>query len=53
MSSMYSNLVLNMDWVSVLDRYGLRQRRYITVNFGADRNMGGAAQTKLLLAVRG
>lgn len=48
MSSMYSNLVLNMDWVSVLDRYVLRQRRYITVNFGADRNMGGAAQTKLL-----
>lgn len=50
MSSMYSSIVLEADALSVLDRHQLRLRRYITVNYGADKNMGGTAQTKVLPA---
>lgn len=48
MDAMYSNLLLNPDLLPVLDRYQVRDQPYITVNFGADRNMGGTAQTKVL-----
>lgn len=48
MGGMYSNILLNMRWLPVLERHALTGRRYITVNFGADKNMGGTTQTKLL-----
>ncbi|WP_312635385.1 hypothetical protein [Oscillibacter sp.] len=48
MCGMYSNILLDMRWLPVLERHALTGRRYITVNFGADKNMGGTAQTKLL-----
>ena len=48
MGGMYSNILLDMRWLPVLERHALTGRRYITVNFGADKNMGGTAQTKLL-----
>lgn len=48
MSEMYSNVMLDREYLGVLDRYSLRSTKYITVNFGADKNMGGTAQTKVL-----
>lgn len=48
MREMYSNLLLDKDYFDVLERYELAERQYITVNFGADKNMGGTAQTKVL-----
>lgn len=48
MDLMYSNLLLDPDLLPVLDRYQIRDQAYITVNFGADKNMGGTAQTKVL-----
>lgn len=48
MAGMYSNIVLDPAAYPVLDRYGIKGRKYITVNFGADKNMGGTAQTKVL-----
>lgn len=50
MSQMYSSLLLDANDLSVLKRYSLEEKRYITVNFGADKNMGGTAQTKVLPA---
>lgn len=48
MGNMYSNILLSPNDSFVLDRYNLKDKRYITVNFGADKNMGGTAQTKVL-----
>ena len=48
MSEKYSNIVINPDDLSVLDRYNIKDVSYITVNYGADKNMGGTAQTKVL-----
>ena len=48
MDAMYSNLLLNPDLLPALDRYQVRDQAYITVNYGADKNMGGTAQTKVL-----
>ena len=50
MEEMYSNILLDSDAFTVLKRYDLEGRKYITVNFGADKNMGGTAQTKVLPA---
>ncbi len=44
----YSNLLLDPAYFPVLKRYDLEGRRYITVNIGADKKMGGTAQTKVL-----
>lgn len=48
MSEMYSNILLEPAAFSVLRRYDLAGKKYITVNYGADKNMGGTAQTKVL-----
>lgn len=48
MESMYSNLLVDPAWIPALYRYQLHEVRYITVNYGADKNMGGTAQTKVL-----
>lgn len=48
MREMYSNLLLDSQSLCVLDRYQIRDKKYITINFGADKNMGGTAQTKVL-----
>lgn len=48
MTEMYSNLSLDNQSLYVLDRYHIRNKKYITINFGADKNMGGTAQTKVL-----
>ena len=50
MSEKYSNIVLDPEFYTVLKRYELEGLKYITVNFGADKNMGGTAQTKVLPA---
>lgn len=48
MDEMYSNILLNMEYLAVLERYCLSDQKYITINYGADKNMGGTAQTKVL-----
>lgn len=48
MSEKYSNVLLDPEYYAVLKRYALDGKKYITVNFGADKNMGGTAQTKVL-----
>lgn len=50
MGGMYSNILLDPAYFPVLERYQLKGCRYITVNYGADKNMGGTAQTKVLPA---
>ncbi len=50
MREMYSNLWLDSQSLYALDRYQIRNKKYITINFGADKNMGGTAQTKVLPA---
>lgn len=48
MEEMYSNILLDAGYFAVLERYRLSGQKYITVNYGADKNMGGTAQTKVL-----
>lgn len=48
MAEMYANLCVDTESLVVLDRYQIRNKKYITINFGADKNMGGTAQTKVL-----
>ncbi len=48
MAEAYSNLLLDPAYFPVLKRYDLEGRKYITVNIGADKKMGGTAQTKVL-----
>lgn len=48
MEGMYSNIILKENFFPVLSRYQLYGKKYITVNYGADKNMGGTAQTKVL-----
>ena len=50
MSEMYSSILLETDAFSVMEKYELVGMKYITVNYGADKNMGGTAQTKVLPA---
>ncbi|HEX3018060.1 MAG TPA: hypothetical protein VHP31_09455 [Caproicibacter sp.] len=50
MEEMYSNVLLDPEWFSVLQRYDLCNHTYITINYGADKNMGGTTQTKLIPA---
>lgn len=48
MKDMYSNILLNPKMYGVLQRHDLTEKSYITVNYGADKNMGGTSQTKVL-----
>lgn len=48
MSDMYSSILLYSQHYNVLERYNLNNKKYITVNYGADKNMGGESQTKVL-----
>lgn len=48
MSEMYSSILLAPAAFSVMEKYGLTGKKYITINYGADKDMGGTAQTKVL-----
>lgn len=48
MSDMYSSILLYPQYYDVIERYNLINKKYITVNYGADKNMGGESQTKVL-----
>lgn len=48
MGNCYSSILIHADDLAVLERYQLTSKKYVTVNYGADKNMGGTAQTKVL-----
>jgi|GEM_PF-1103619 hypothetical protein len=47
----YSCIILNPSCYNVLCKYNLNDKKYITINYGADKNMGGESQTKVVPSI--
>ena len=47
----YSCIILNPSYYNVLCKYNLNDKKYITINYGADKNMGGESQTKVVPSI--